>query len=63
MTKKINSGAKTTVVKKTVVKKEVKKPVSKKLVGKKTKEELESMFNFDFGCDCSACPHHCGEDK
>lgn len=60
---KINSKTKTTAVKKTGVQKEVKKQVSKKSVGKKTKEELENMFNFDFGCDCSTCPHHCGGDE
>ncbi len=58
MIKNNNSGAKKTTVKKNVVIKEVKKTINKK-----TKAELEDMFNFDFGCDCSACPHHCGEDE
>ncbi len=45
----------------TSIKKEVVKKVTKKPVNKKTKEEIEEMFSFDFGCDCSSCPHHCGD--
>lgn len=52
---------KTKSVKKMVVKKEIIKKVAKKPAIKKTKEEIEEMFNFNFGCDCSSCPHHCGD--
>lgn len=44
------------VVKTKTVKKE---PVAKK----KTREEIEEMFSFSFGCDCGTCSHHCGDHK
>jgi len=48
------------VIKKTVKAKTVKKaPV----MAKKTREEIEAMFAFNFGCDCSTCGHHCGDKK
>jgi len=31
------------------------------VVNKKTREEIEEMFSFGFGCDCSSCSHHCGD--
>lgn len=46
----------TTASKPKVVKKA---PVAKK----KTREEIEEMFAFSFGCDCSSCGHHCGDHK
>lgn len=27
----------------------------------KTREEIEELFSSNLGCDCSSCPHHCGE--
>ncbi|MDD3285692.1 MAG: hypothetical protein PHG95_03620 [Patescibacteria group bacterium] len=51
---------KATLVKKTTKAKTVKKePVAKK----KTREEIEEMFAFSFGCDCSCCSHHCDSHK
>lgn len=57
MVKNVNSNIKTKVIKK-----ETKKTTTKKPVMQKTKKDLEDMFNFNFGCDCSTCPHHCGDE-
>lgn len=48
--------------KKLVKKVDTKKPLIKK-DDSKSKEELEELFNFNFGCDCSSCHHHCGDEK
>jgi hypothetical protein len=29
----------------------------------KTREEIEELFSINSACDCSCCPHHCGEEK
>lgn len=47
-------------LKKNTIKKEAKEVMSKKPIVKKSKAEIEDMFNQDFSCDCSTCPHHCG---
>jgi hypothetical protein len=48
-------------LKKTIAKpKAVKKPAA---ATKKTRAEIEEMFAFSFGCDCSSCSHHCGDKK
>ncbi len=36
-----------------------KKPVLNKQ--EKTRKEIEEMFNFGFGCDCSSCHFSCGD--
>jgi hypothetical protein len=60
MENKNNKKAALAVVKKTIKSKVVKKaPIAKK----KTREEIEKMFAFSFGCDCSSCGHHCGSKK
>ncbi|HQQ38279.1 MAG TPA: hypothetical protein PK086_01840 [bacterium] len=51
---------KAALVKKITKAKTIKKePVAKK----KTREEIEKMFAFNFGCDCSCCSHHCDSYK
>ncbi|MBN2884470.1 hypothetical protein JXE04_00940 [Patescibacteria group bacterium] len=47
------------IVKKTTTKVSKKAPVKVN----KTREEIEELFSANFGCDCSCCSHHCGQEE
>jgi hypothetical protein len=49
--------------------KKIAKKIATKVVKKspvkvdKTRAEIEELFAANFGCDCSCCSHHCGEEE